>query len=160
MSELVVHVASNCCSVLGWEPACLPTAERLRLRCSQLAHLSWGDRMFFSNCELLLISWIYNVHHRGSYTNGRPMFNFAEICKEISVFGWEKVAENWGSKTGDPTKKWLNLNDFFPAWWVAMSSWLTDFPWINLREEVGATPHKVAMRKQWATLVHLSLWDQ
>jgi len=32
-------------SVLGWEPARLPSAERLRLRCPQLARLSSGRRM-------------------------------------------------------------------------------------------------------------------
>ena len=36
------------CSVLGWEPARLPSAERLRLRCPQLARLSSGVTPFFS----------------------------------------------------------------------------------------------------------------
>jgi hypothetical protein len=43
------------CSVLGWEPARLPPAERLRLRCPQLARLPSGELFFFSPSEICCV---------------------------------------------------------------------------------------------------------
>lgn len=71
-----LYDCSRCvCSVLGWEPAGLPAAERLRLRIPQLARLSFGNRSLFkylnsSFCELfqyLNLKDAYSTIPGGSY---------------------------------------------------------------------------------------------